>query len=276
MSKFHINKNGVPAPCKAKEGNCPLGGSESHFTTKEEAQVFLDKQAREKYGLLAETEDDFEDLGPSGDYYVNVKLREVSERLGKREVLDSVAKSMGKDNIVELTEDLVKKWGIEDQIDMHYPSYERFSQVVNNIGEDNVFYEMNNFLGDKEFYKTLNDIDISSEKEYIEEIPKDNEGRLRRLSSMVGADFIAEEISRTMSIDELKLFNNHASKEFGVPIKKKGDPEENFKIISKEMEEIAEFTTMRSLESFLGKDRISAVATNLENVVRDIYPLLKK
>ena len=159
---------------------------------------------------------------------------------------------------------------------MHYPSYERFSQVVNNIGEDNVFYEMNNFLGDKEFYKTLNDIDISSEKEYVEEIPKDNEGRLRRLSSMVGADFIAEEISRTMSIDELKLFNNHASKEFGVPIKKKGDPEENFKIISKEMEEVAEFTTMRSLESFLGKDRISAVATNLENVVRDIYPLLKK
>ena len=26
MAKFHINKHGVPAPCKAKPGNCPLGG----------------------------------------------------------------------------------------------------------------------------------------------------------------------------------------------------------------------------------------------------------
>lgn len=52
MSKFHINKHGVPAPCKAKPGNCPLGGDETHFNSQEEAQVAIDKQNEAKYGHL--------------------------------------------------------------------------------------------------------------------------------------------------------------------------------------------------------------------------------
>ena len=39
MSKFHINKHGGPAPCRAKEGNCPLGGEESHLKSQEDAQA---------------------------------------------------------------------------------------------------------------------------------------------------------------------------------------------------------------------------------------------
>lgn len=52
--KFHINKNGVPAPCKATKGNCPLGGDESHFDTLEEAQSFIDRQMAEQHGLLVQ------------------------------------------------------------------------------------------------------------------------------------------------------------------------------------------------------------------------------
>lgn len=52
MSKFHIDKNGKPAICKAKPGNCPLGGNESHFNSKEEAQKFIDLKNEEKYGKL--------------------------------------------------------------------------------------------------------------------------------------------------------------------------------------------------------------------------------
>lgn len=55
MGKFHINKNGVPAPCRAKEGNCPLGGasgSESHFKTREEAQSFADKSNELEHSIL--------------------------------------------------------------------------------------------------------------------------------------------------------------------------------------------------------------------------------
>lgn len=52
MAKFHINKHGVPAPCKAKPGNCPLGGDDTHFNSKEEAQLHADKLNEEKHGIL--------------------------------------------------------------------------------------------------------------------------------------------------------------------------------------------------------------------------------
>ena len=52
MTKFHISKHGMPAPCKAEKGNCPYGGEESHFNSLEEAQEFIDKRNEERYGLL--------------------------------------------------------------------------------------------------------------------------------------------------------------------------------------------------------------------------------
>ena len=55
MSKFHINKHGVPAPCKATKGNCPLGGDDSHFNSEEEAQSFINEQMESEHGLLGVT-----------------------------------------------------------------------------------------------------------------------------------------------------------------------------------------------------------------------------
>lgn len=54
MAKFHINKHGVPAPCRATKGNCPLGGDESHFNSKEEAQEYADKQNEKEFSILPE------------------------------------------------------------------------------------------------------------------------------------------------------------------------------------------------------------------------------
>ena len=52
MSKFHINKHGVPAPCKATKGNCTLGGSDTHFDTLGDAQAHADKVSEASHGLL--------------------------------------------------------------------------------------------------------------------------------------------------------------------------------------------------------------------------------
>lgn len=45
---YHIKKDGTPGVCHAKNGNCPLGGPQSHFETlegaNEEAQSRLEKQ----------------------------------------------------------------------------------------------------------------------------------------------------------------------------------------------------------------------------------------
>lgn len=52
MSKFHINKKGVPAPCRATSKPCPLGGSDVHFNSEQEAQAYVDKQNKEQFQLL--------------------------------------------------------------------------------------------------------------------------------------------------------------------------------------------------------------------------------
>ena len=43
MAKYHVKKDGTPGVCHAQEGNCSLGDSSQHFSSKEEAQDYADK-----------------------------------------------------------------------------------------------------------------------------------------------------------------------------------------------------------------------------------------
>lgn len=52
MGKYHINKHGVPAPCKATKGNCPLGGEEQHFDSQEAAEEYAYSQNSQEFGVL--------------------------------------------------------------------------------------------------------------------------------------------------------------------------------------------------------------------------------
>lgn len=52
MVKFHISKKGVPAPCKAEKGKCPLGGQNIHFNSHAEAQEYIDKDNENEFGVL--------------------------------------------------------------------------------------------------------------------------------------------------------------------------------------------------------------------------------
>lgn len=60
--KYHIDKNGKPAICKATKRPCPLGGAEAHFDTMEEAQAYADEQNKQQFGLLGVEKPSFEDL----------------------------------------------------------------------------------------------------------------------------------------------------------------------------------------------------------------------
>lgn len=89
MTKFHINKHGVPAPCRAKKGNCPLGGAdgnENHFDTKEEAQMYIDVSNEDLYGILPSNneafiyEDEESNEIEGNSYEVNFSEKENLER----------------------------------------------------------------------------------------------------------------------------------------------------------------------------------------------------
>lgn len=56
MAKYHIDKNGKPAICKATKQSCPLGGDDVHFDSAEEAQAFADKMNAVQHGMLAYNE----------------------------------------------------------------------------------------------------------------------------------------------------------------------------------------------------------------------------
>lgn len=52
MTKYHISKKGNPAICRAKEGNCPLGGADEHYDSKEEAREAISKKEEKKHSIL--------------------------------------------------------------------------------------------------------------------------------------------------------------------------------------------------------------------------------
>lgn len=73
MAKYHINKKGVPAVCRAKVGKCPFGDAESHYASVEEAQKAADKEHEKQHNLLASyVEDDDDD-------YENIDHEKVNE-----------------------------------------------------------------------------------------------------------------------------------------------------------------------------------------------------
>lgn len=54
VKKFHINKKGVPAPCRAKDGNCPLKRT-NHYDSFREAQAAINKMNEDEFGILPES-----------------------------------------------------------------------------------------------------------------------------------------------------------------------------------------------------------------------------
>lgn len=61
MTKFHINKQGIPSICKAKPGNCPLGDNSTHFNSSEEAQLHINKINQEKFSILPASQINLDD-----------------------------------------------------------------------------------------------------------------------------------------------------------------------------------------------------------------------
>lgn len=51
MSRWHNGPNG-PGVCRAKSGNCPFGGEDSHFDSKEEAGEVYNEQNASEFGIL--------------------------------------------------------------------------------------------------------------------------------------------------------------------------------------------------------------------------------
>lgn len=52
MTKYHITAKGEPGVCTAQEGNCPLGGSEDHYSDKDDAWRASMEKLKNEYGAF--------------------------------------------------------------------------------------------------------------------------------------------------------------------------------------------------------------------------------
>lgn len=48
MAKYHVGKDGEAKPCRAAEGNCPLGSESPHFGSKADAQDFIEGELKKE------------------------------------------------------------------------------------------------------------------------------------------------------------------------------------------------------------------------------------
>lgn len=46
MPKYHVSADGNPRVCRASNGNCPIGGDETHYTSKEAARAAFEGSAK--------------------------------------------------------------------------------------------------------------------------------------------------------------------------------------------------------------------------------------
>ena len=81
MAKFHIKKDGTPGQCRAKAGNCPLGGADSHFETEGAALEASQKILEKKFGL---------DTTHTGPKIINGPLTDRDEKAIENLTLDGV------------------------------------------------------------------------------------------------------------------------------------------------------------------------------------------
>ncbi len=162
MTKFHINKHGMPAPCKAEKGSCPYGGEESHFNNLEEAQEFIDIRNEERYGLLSSV-----DGRRKMDKHDRV--REMADILGYERTVEELSKSITTQELKEMTSSIIRDYDLDDYIDEDYETYEQFDQVSRFLGHELILTEMTNYLSGDEIHDSLDYIerqwDLNFEKE---------------------------------------------------------------------------------------------------------------
>lgn len=185
MSKFHINKHGVPAPCRAKSGNCPLGGDDQHFKTEQEAQDFADNQGEQKHGLLPGMNKDAEkyvEKGGKNKHGLLTKDGKERRRAKAEFRFTKAALDKYKGKFVEVDYDDSSFSG--EVIDTHFDSEEDSGLIIQNSnGEFKHIknYRMHDVLvtaNDKDGYehqvKQLNDFDDQVNNDFQANFTKEN------------------------------------------------------------------------------------------------------
>lgn len=166
MGKFHINKQGIPAPCKAKKGNCPLGGEASHFDSQEEAQEYINNKSQEEFGLLSKP------VSSKMDRFE--RLDNIAEKTGHDLVINELALSLSNDELNSVVNEIVDNYDLEDYLDEDDFVHDKLEKIQEVIGADTTLKEMSQILSADRLEESMSymeeNLDIKSKESNGSEI----------------------------------------------------------------------------------------------------------
>lgn len=156
MSKFHINKHGIPAPCKAKSGRCPLGSKNEHFDTKEQAQDFANKIYMAEHGVMPELVT-MDLISKKGDKSRITEFISINKSIDE---ISAIAKNFNPNyNVSSSIPNYNRKNNVYQSVDMQLKiGYTEFASIDIDLLKDEVIVQFNS----KQFDKDL--IDKASDK----------------------------------------------------------------------------------------------------------------
>lgn len=157
MAKFHIGRNGKPAQCNAKKGNCPFGSEKEHYNSKQEAQNHLEEKLSHNQNVFSSAQKN-DNTKQKNINYITSNLKEVSdiikdklydpektqeqkekEKQQKEEIFEILART-DKETIEKVTEHLFDEKVKQKYSKKEYETYQKFIDNVVNCDKNNTIF----------------------------------------------------------------------------------------------------------------------------------------
>lgn len=269
MAKFHINKHGVPAPCKAKAGKCPLGGDSEHFTTKEEAQSHVDKEQASKYGLMGVT-----NSGKLDTPSIEQKITETLNAHSTTAVVDSLIEQMTPEEFEDFTDKTIEINKLGRLIAPRDTAQEKFDNNVRNYDEVLILRFMKEHFGEKRLESMLEKTSKTL-SEVEPEGPAILNARMSILSSLRGGPYVSRQLANELDQKSIEDLNKHLIEKFKVDPKQYAglDPRDTFEELGDDLENRSFGASINAIRDVVEPRKLQRALDNYEDRMANLSRL---
>jgi hypothetical protein len=269
MAKFHINKHGVPAPCRAKAGNCPLGGDSEHFATKEEAQSHVDRQQASKYGLMGVT-----NSGKLDTPSIEQKITKTLNSYSNTAVVDSLIEQMSPEEFEDFTDKTIESYHLGALIAPRDTAQEKFDNNIRHYGGELTLNFMKDYFGEKRLESMLEKTEKTL-SEVEPEGPASLNARMSVLSSLRGGPYVSRQLANELDQKSIEDLNKHLIEKFKVDPKEYAglSPRDTFEELGDDLENRSYGASINAVRDVVEPRKLQRALDNYEDKLESISRL---
>lgn len=238
--KYHIDINGVPAPCEAEDRTCPRGGSQNHYSSLEEAQYYADflneievNTSLAKY-IEEKKEMTLEEAKKRGTFVEKIFNATPMERFNTKSFYYDSTKNVWDKERKKLQDKIIDKF-IEKYKDVPCDKKVVFSAGLPGAGKTTVLKQIDEInLKD---YAVINADDIKEEMAKMGMIPE-----IRGLTPLECAGLIHDESSKIADDLQKRLANQGKNVIYDMTSKKRKSVEKRMGIFKEQGYKVEDMT----------------------------------